>query len=330
MYFEIAILILSMLLIVASSELFTNGIEWVGQYFKLSEGVVGSVFAAIGTALPETMVPLIAILSFGEMQGNEVSVGAITGSPFMLTTLTFGLCGLFVWIFAKNSLRNSNLKYDRRVLKRDLGFFIFAYLFVFLMTFSPADPVLRMTVGCLIMMIYPVYLYRTFKAEGDVGETPDTLYFSRISNVKSDNIFLIALQVVVSVGGIILGAYYFVNEIQLVAKGIGFSPQVLSIIVSPIATEFPEKMNSILWVRKGKDTLALGNITGALVFQSTLLGGFGVAFTKWNLGGDAILSAIVALSSAFVILYLIYSNKLSFKFMIAGIIVYAICVANFL
>ena len=330
MFVEIAILILSMLLIVACSELFTNGIEWLGQYYKLSEGVVGSVFAAIGTALPETMVPLIAIISFGSMEGNEVSVGAITGSPFMLSTLTFGLCGLFVWIFSKRGLRDGSLKYDSRVLKRDLRFFIVAYLIVFLMTFSPADQTLRLAVGILVMLFYPLYLWRTFRAEGDVGETPDVLYFARIAGVKSDSLPIISGQVVASIAGIICGAYYFVNEIQLVAKAIGFSPQVLSIIISPIATEFPEKMNSILWARKGKDTLALGNISGALVFQGTLLGGFGVAFTKWNLGYDARLSAIVALCSAAYLLSLVYFNKLNYRFMVLGILTYAICVSVFI
>ena len=41
-------------------------------------------------------------------------------------------------------------------------------------------------------------------------------------------------------------------------------------MIAPIATELPEKFNSVIWVRQGKDTLAMGNITGAMVFQSTI------------------------------------------------------------
>jgi len=48
---------------------------------------------------------------------------------------------------------------------------------------------------------------------------------------------------------------------------LGITPLLLSLLVIPIATELPEKVNSILWIRKGKDTLAFGNITGALVFR---------------------------------------------------------------
>ena len=56
---------------------------------------------------------------------------------------------------------------------------------------------------------------------------------------------------------------------------IGLDPTILALIIAPIATELPEKFNSVLWVRTGKDTLAMGNITGAMVFQScvpTVLG----------------------------------------------------------
>ena len=45
---------------------------------------------------------------------------------------------------------------------------------------------------------------------------------------------------------------------------------LLALVIAPIATELPEKFNSVIWVRQGKDTLAMGNITGAMVFQSTI------------------------------------------------------------
>src|SRR5207249_6874103 len=79
-------LVLSLGVILGGAELFTNGVEWVGDAFGLSEGVVGSVLAAVGTALPETVLPLVALLS-GQHAGEEIGIGAILGAPFMLTTL---------------------------------------------------------------------------------------------------------------------------------------------------------------------------------------------------------------------------------------------------
>ncbi len=70
---------------------------------------------------------------------------------------------------------------------------------------------------------------------------------------------------------------------------------ILALIIAPIATALPEKLNSVLWVRQGKDTLALGNITGAMVFQSCNPVAFGIAFTAWVLGRLEIINVSLTL-----------------------------------
>ncbi|MCU0506086.1 MAG: sodium:calcium antiporter, partial [Chloroflexi bacterium] len=78
---QVAILAVSFVLILAGAELFTNGIEWFGHRLNLAEGAVGSVLAAVGTALPETMIPIVAILfSGGAAASNEIGIGAILGA----------------------------------------------------------------------------------------------------------------------------------------------------------------------------------------------------------------------------------------------------------
>jgi cation:H+ antiporter len=70
---------------------------------------------------------------------------------------------------------------------------------------------------------------------------------------------------------------------------------VLALVLAPFATELPEKANSFFWVRSSKDSLALGNITGAMVFQSTLPVAVGLAFTDWKLDAFAVLAGVLAL-----------------------------------
>jgi len=48
-----------------------------GKKLDLSEGAVGSVLAAVGTALPETLIPIIAIVFAGDAAGHEIGIGAI-------------------------------------------------------------------------------------------------------------------------------------------------------------------------------------------------------------------------------------------------------------
>jgi cation:H+ antiporter len=106
----------------------------------------------------------------------------------------------------------------------------------------------------------------------------------------------IALQFLVGLAAMVGGAHLFVEELVSVAEDLGTEPLVLSLILAPLATELPEKANSFFWVRQGKDSLALGNITGAMVFQSTIPIAFGLAFTEWELDDYAALSAALGLA----------------------------------
>jgi cation:H+ antiporter len=93
----------------------------------------------------------------------------------------------------------------------------------------------------------------------------------------------VVLQLFVALGAIVGGAEIFVEQVLHVADGVGLEPLLLSLVLAPFATELPEEANSFFWTREGKDSLALGNITGPMVFQSTLPVAIGLAFTDWAL-----------------------------------------------
>ena len=94
---------------------------------------------------------------------------------------------------------------------------------------------------------------------------------------------------------IIAGAEIFIKSVDHVADVFGISPLAFSLLVAPVATELPEKFNSVIWVRRRKDTLALGNMTGAMVFQSSFPVTIGLLLTPWHLEGPALVAAVLAL-----------------------------------
>ena len=106
---------ISLALILAAAVLFTNGVEWLGKRFNLSEGGVGSVLAAVGTALPETVIPIVAIIGMGEV---DVGMGAILGAPFMLITLTLPLAATWIILLSALGRRDRNLRPRRTTLSR--------------------------------------------------------------------------------------------------------------------------------------------------------------------------------------------------------------------
>jgi cation:H+ antiporter len=96
------------------------------------------------------------------------------------------------------------------------------------------------------------------------------------------------------------GAHLFVEQLLSLADSIGVEPLVLALVLAPLATELPEKVNSFFWVRDGKDALALGNVSGAMVFQATIPVGFGLIFTNWSLSGNAVLSICLGVAGGLI------------------------------
>jgi cation:H+ antiporter len=304
---EVFFLLIGLVLILFAAEGFTNGIETFGRRFGLSQAVVGSLLAAVGTALPETILPMVAIFFYSGESAKDIGVGAILGAPFMLSTLAFFLVGLTVIISSLKKRRKFEIKVETHTMKRDLVFFLSMYsTAVLLPLFAGRSFSIVIAVGLICGYVF--YAYRTFRHESAEIEHSDELYFLRfcrkIKLVTSDapHVMLIVFQVVGSLTVMIAGARTFVESLEHVSVRFGMNPLLFALLLAPVATELPEKFNSVTWTWKGRDTLALGNITGAMVFQSTFPVCVGLLFTEWRLTGMALFSAVIALTSALMVL----------------------------
>jgi cation:H+ antiporter len=295
----LAELIIPLIIILIAAEVFTNALEHLGERIGISEGVTGSLFAAVGTALPETMVPLLALLAgtSSHTTNEEIGVGAILGAPLMLSTLTFFLMALAV--LNKRQL-GGHFRPERRGLIRDLNFFILAFAFATLALFVPHDiKLVRYGIGLVMVLIYFIYILLTLRAskdlvaEGHGTEAESAMFLNRLG--LPEKMWVILLQLAIGLVALVAGAKGFISGVEHAAVALGISTLVLSLLIIPIATELPEKVNSILWIRRGKDTLAFGNITGALVFQGTLLPALGVMLTPWEPRIEVLAGVVITL-----------------------------------
>jgi cation:H+ antiporter len=295
-------LLIFLLVILAASEVFVNALEHLGEKLGISEGVTGSIFAAVGTAMPETIVPLLAIFAGTQNQqlNEEIGVGAILGAPLMLSTLSLCMMAMSVW--PKRGTQGL-LTPERTGLKRDLDFFLAAFSLATLALFVPhSNPMIRTVLAVVMVLIYFFYVMLTMKAsaalvEGGHGtEAEAPMYLARMG--LPTNLFTILLQLGVGLVMLVLGAKGFIYGIEQAAPILGISALVLSLMIVPVATELPEKVNSILWIRRKKDTLAFGNITGALVFQGTLLPAIGVLLTPWAPVKEVLAGVVITLIAA--------------------------------
>jgi cation:H+ antiporter len=294
---DVVLLLVSFAVILAGALLFTNAVEWIGHSLKLGEGAVGSLLAAVGTAMPETLIAIVAIVGTAE-GGDQVAIGSIVGAPFLLATLAMGLVGLFAYLYRERREQGLELKAHRPTLERDLLFFL-AFFAVSLALAWGALEALRIPAGIGVMLAYPFYIRLTLRSAGPVQdeETLAPLVFERRPERRENpGLLLCVVQLLVGLGAMVGGAHLFVEELLSIAKSLGVEPVVLALILAPLATELPEKVNSFFWVRDGKDSLALGNITGAMVFQSTIPVGIGLIFTDWELSTNAAISVVLGLA----------------------------------
>ena len=283
---EFVLLLISFAVILAGALLFTNAIEWVGHKLGLGEGAVGSLLAAVGTALPETLIAIVAL------------VGAIVGAPFLLATLAMGLVGGTAYIYRKRRTQDITLEAHVPTLDRDLAFFMVFFGLALALGFGAPEE-LRLIAGIVFFLAYVAYVTFTLRGGGEqqAEETLNPLILARGPDAANEPpLWLAVLQVLVGLGAMVGGAHLFVEELLHFAEEIGVEAIILSLILAPLATELPEKVNSFFWVREGKDSLALGNITGAMVFQSTIPVGIGLMFTEWELSGNAAISMALGLA----------------------------------
>ncbi len=295
-------LFLMLIIILVAAEVFTNALEHLGEKLKISEGVTGSLFAAVGTALPETLVPLLAIFAgtANTHVNEEIGVGAILGAPLMLSTLSIFLMAMAV---LKKRGWQGHLTPEHTGLTRDLNFFLAAFSLSAVALFIPHEtPLFRTLLAFAMVMIYFFYIMLTLRAsanlvkDGHATEAEGKMMLCKLG--LPEHMAVILIQLVLGLGLLVAGAKGFIHGVDGASQIMGISPLLLSLLIIPIATELPEKVNSILWIRRHKDTLAFGNITGAMVFQGTLLPAIGIMLTPWTPQREVLAGIIITLVAA--------------------------------
>ncbi|MDP8973476.1 MAG: hypothetical protein M3N45_09970 [Actinomycetota bacterium] len=180
MVWTIVQLVLSLAAILDAAILFTNAVEILGERLNLDGGSVGSILAAVGTALPETMIPLVAIVTAlitGESGTNQISIGAIIGAPFLLATLGMGLVGVSALGFWRRRESEAEITINEDVTKRDIGYFLPFFAMAGVLGFVPLPLFVKVAVAVVIVGAYAYYVYQNIKGGGESqDDTPGNLW----------------------------------------------------------------------------------------------------------------------------------------------------------
>ncbi|MBQ4646167.1 MAG: hypothetical protein IJB79_02345 [Candidatus Gastranaerophilales bacterium] len=305
-HFTIALI--SLITIVLSCILFTNAIEFLGNKLKLGNSATGSILAVIGTGLPELIVPIVAIFGVYFTKTNidvakDIALGAILGSPFALSTLA-----LFLLSFVLIIQKRNKLNVEHSFVLREYKYFLLSYSIAVLFSFGVLYSYRYFAVLFLLLM-YGIFVYRTIlKSRIACVECEcEGLLFLKKNNSNVN--LVLFLQLFFSLFVLVLASHFFVKEINFFSLYFGASPAIIALIITPFATELPECVNSLIWLKQNKDELALANILGAIVFQSTVLFSIGILLTPWNFSESLFINALFAFLASLVLFVFVLFNK---------------------
>src|ERR1700761_1256470 len=299
MALTLLILLAAAAVIYVACELFVNGVEWIGHRFDVGQKATGTILAAFGTALPESVVTLVAV-AFGVGAAQKaIGVGAALGGPVGLATVAYAVVGWTLFA-ARRPLRNAQADKDFRALSRDQAWFL--VIFVFKLGLGLIAFAWKPWLGIAFLAAYALYVWKEIRSEqGEAEGELEPLKFA--PKAEHPPTAMAVAQTLIALVVIFFASKVFVGQIDALGHGLHLPPQLLALLLSPIATELPETLNAIIWIRQGKIRMALANISGAMMIQATVPSAFGLFFTSWMLDPALVVAGVVTLA-AIVLLYL--------------------------
>jgi cation:H+ antiporter len=314
LWISVALLLGSALVIYLACEYFVNGIEWVGHKADVGQKATGTILAAFGTALPESVVTLVAVAFGTGAAAKELGVGAALGGPLALSTIAYATVGITLILCRRDLPQTAACRADFRHLARDQGWFLAVFaakiaLGVLVFAWKP-------WLGLAFLAVYALYVRQEMAAPADLdGEALEPL---KLQPGRAEPAAAMAVaQTLLALAVIFLASRTFVAQLEHLGPALGLPPQLLALLLSPIATELPETMNAVIWVRQGKYRLALANISGAMMIQATIPTALGLFFTPWHFS-TPLLVASGATVAAIGIMFVAFRQGIVARGLLAG------------
>lgn len=304
----VAALLLSAGFVYWACEYFVNGVEWLGHKAGISQTAVGTVLAAFGTALPESVVTFVAVVFGHNAASKDIGVGAALGGPLVLATIAYPIVGIMLLLTRSQSpaqpiaLNASRLSRDQSwfllifVCKITLGFLAFTY---------------KPWLGWVFLSAYALYTWSEVLSKDDHGPEGELEPLKFRPKAQNPGWGPTVGQTLLALVVIFIASHVFVSQLETVGSWMGIAPTVVALLLSPVATELPETMNAIIWIKQGKHRLALSNISGSMMVQATVPTAFGLLFTPWLFDRPLTLAGVITAVAIVGLLLLIKSKALT-------------------
>lgn len=305
-------------------EFFVNGVEWLGRRLGVGETATGTILAAFGTALPESAITFVAVVFGRNPAQKDIGVGAALGGPLVLATVSYAVVGIaMLWNRQRLGRPTQIIECESAKLRRDQAWFLGMFtvkvaLGLWVFQYKP-------WLGALFLLAYAVYLLRELRGAQVLSEA--ALEPLKLHPKGDPGLFWPLLQTVAALIIIAVASKVFVGQLESIGVWAGLSPQLVALLLSPVATELPETMNALIWVRQGKERLALANISGAMMIQATVPTALGLFFTPWLFSRALIVSGVITMAAVVMLLVVFSKDAVKARALVPLAGLYAVFVA---
>ncbi|MFI5100885.1 MAG: sodium:calcium antiporter [Actinomycetes bacterium] len=300
--------------IYVACEFFVNAIEWLGVELGVATLAVGTVLAAIGTALPESVVTLVAVLSGNGRGGKEIGVGAALGGPLVLSTLAYAVVGVLLLVRHRRSRAAAEVATDPfadvdrpRLVLDQTWFLVIAgtAMVLGLVAFTG-----KQWLGLLFFAGYGFYVRRELSGDEPAHSADDLESLRLWRREGAPPRWAVVAQTLAALLVVVVASQLFVQQLEWAGPELGLPPAAVALLLAPIATELPEVLNAVIWARQGKTRLAMANIAGSMMVQATVPAGIGLLFTPWKFDAILLSASLATLAAVAYLRTLAAANRL--------------------
>ena len=307
-------------------EYFVNGIEWLGRKLNLGATATGTVLAAFGTALPESAVTFVAVI-FGKSQAaRDIGVGAAMGGPLVLATIAYAVVGVALWCNRRQLRRaDGRVRVDHRRLARDQSWFL--GIFALKVGLGLVAFALKPLLGVLFLLAYALYVWREMRSD-DIAPVEETLEPLRLRPRQAEPpMRWVVVQTAAALAVIAVASRVFVGQLEAIGVAFALPPHLVALVLSPVATELPETLNALIWVRQGKERLALANISGAMMIQATIPSALAIFATPWLFDTPLIVSGALTAAAIVYLWWLFRRGRVDARWLLPVGLLYGVFAA---
>ncbi len=286
MWIDIIIFVFALAVLILSSNYFTDAASKIGSFFNLPSFVVGIFIVGIGTSLPELVSGILSVVD----NNSEILSGNVIGANISNLLLVTGFAVL---------INRQRIDLGKTYIFTDLNFLIGSFFYFALIAFDGTIELIEALIGIVIFLIYSYHLVKDNKTQnGDETE-------EKISKFPVKSFAILIASAV----GIYFGADFTISSLAGIARGLQVPSSIIALTLLSLGTTLPELTVNISAIRKGRATMAIGNVLGSCISNTLLIPSIASFFGVIRVPENLISFSLPVMLGAGVMFYMLTQDK---------------------